>query len=372
MFRASASARQVGGGRLGGPRSRLAGAIAAWPLAALAAGCGGGSSSDTPTTRTVATRPDPAAAASAAQIVIAKPADGTRLRAREQGGLLRVRAKLSGGARAGTTVHLSASCQPRRCKARAKAGTAGRWNVPMTLTTTLAARFVTVDARAAADEAAPVSAVTTVELSRAGPAGARGTAGARARPRPSRRAQVTTRTRRAATIPAPRSLPHDVLVIGDSLAVGMEDAMRAALPGWRVRTDARIGRPLAEGMRILAARRAPAIIALSLFTNDDPGNTAALARAVRATASRPGGCAIWATVVRPPYNGVSYAAANDVLTGLVADPKLAGSLQLVDWRGAVAQSSGYVARDGVHGTPAGYRALGRLYAGAIHACAGER
>jgi len=341
-------------------------------LAALAAGCGGGSS-DAPPTRSVATLPDPAAAAAAARIVIAKPADGTRLEAREaQGGLLRVRAKLSGGARAGTTVHLSASCEPRRCKARAKAGAAGRWNVAMTLTTTPAARFVTVDARAAADEAAPVSAVTTVELSRAGPAGARGAAGAGTRPRPSRRAQVATRTRRAATIPAPRSLPHDVLVIGDSLAVGMEDAMRAALPGWRVRTDARIGRPLAEGMRHLAAQRAPAIVALSLFTNDDPGNTAALARAVRATASRPRGCAVWATIVRPPYNGVSYAAANEVLTGLAADLKLAGSLQLVDWRGAVAQSSGHVARDGVHGTPAGYRALGRLYAGAIRACAGER
>jgi lysophospholipase L1-like esterase len=163
-----------------------------------------------------------------------------------------------------------------------------------------------------------------------------------------------------------------VLVIGDSLAVGMQDALRAALPGWRVRVDARIGRPLAEGMRVLGAQRdVPAILAMSLFTNDDPGATQALEQAVRATAGRSGGCAVWATIVRPPYNGISYAAANGVLVRLAGDPQLALGLRLVDWRGAVAQSPSYLAGDGVHGTPEGYRARGELYAAAIRACAGE-
>jgi hypothetical protein len=36
-----------------------------------------------------------------------------------------------------------------------------------------------------------------------------------------------------------------VLLIGDSLAVGMADALRLALPGWRVGVDARTSRPLA-------------------------------------------------------------------------------------------------------------------------------
>jgi lysophospholipase L1-like esterase len=169
--------------------------------------------------------------------------------------------------------------------------------------------------------------------------------------------------------PAPRRRKHDVLVIGDSLAVGFEPALKAALPGWRVRVDGRIGRPLAEGMRILAGQTStPAILAFSLFTNDDPRETPALEAAVRATATRPGGCAVWATVVRPPLAGVSYDAANALLRGLANDPELA--LRLVDWAAAVARSPSLLARDGVHGTPAGYRALGRLYAAAVASCAG--
>ena len=167
-----------------------------------------------------------------------------------------------------------------------------------------------------------------------------------------------------------RTLPHDVLVIGDSLAVGMADALRAALPGWRVRIDGKISRPLAVGMQLLAQEPdVPAIVAFSLFTNDDPGATGALEQAVRATASRPGGCAVWATIVRPPYNGVSYAAANRVLERLGGDLRL--GLQLVDWAGMVAQSPSLVAGDGVHATPAGYVARGQAYAAAIRACAGE-
>lgn len=161
-----------------------------------------------------------------------------------------------------------------------------------------------------------------------------------------------------------------MLVIGDSLAVGMESSLRAALPGWTVRVDARTGRPLAEGMRILAAQRdSPAIIAFSLFTNDSPGATAALEQAIRSAVGRAGGCAVWATIVRPPLEGVSYGAANTLLERLAGEPDLALGQQLVDWRAVVSQSPSYLAGDGVHGTPTGYRARGQLYAGAIRACA---
>ena len=122
-------------------------------------------------------------------------------------------------------------------------------------------------------------------------------------------------------------------------------------------------------MGILAAEPdPPAILAFSLFTNDDPSATAALERAVRATASRPGGCAVWATIVRPPYNGVSYDAANRVLERLASDPQL--RLRLVPWAEAVARSPSFVAGDGVHATPEGYRARAELYAQAIRSCAG--
>ena len=94
---------------------------------------------------------------------------------------------------------------------------------------------------------------------------------------------------------------------------------------------------------------------------------------MRATAGRPGGCAVWATIVRPPANGVSYAAANALLERLAGDPQLALGLQLADWsapsrRIAVAARARRRARRRRRAT--GARA--ELYADAIRACAGER
>jgi len=322
------------------------------------AGCGDASSSD-------AARTAPGDDA----LSIASPADGSQLRARDtQGDALRLRTQVRGSARPGSVVLLRATCRPRRCDARATAAADGRWTVAMTLTTTRAALFVTIDATVGQGPSAR-RAVTTVELVGPRRSSGDGAAGTRSRGDAARR----TRSDRAATPTPARRLPqHDVLVIGDSLAIGMADSLRAALPGWRVRIDARIGRPLGEGMQILAAERdPPAILALSLFTNDGPRATAQLAQAVRATATRPGGCAVWATIAAPPIDGVSYAAANELLEQLARDPDLAPGLQLVDWRSLVGRDPSFLEGDRVHGTPEGYRALGRLYADAIRACAGE-
>ena len=66
----------------------------------------------------------------------------------------------------------------------------------------------------------------------------------------------------------------------------------ALLPGWKVRVDGRVGRPLAEGMGIVAATPLPAdgreVLAVSLFTNDAPTRTAQLQAAVRTTLERTG------------------------------------------------------------------------------------
>lgn len=318
-------------------------------------GCGGGSSGGARGTRG-ATSP---AVAVDAPIVIARPADGSQLAARAtKGGALRVVVRLRGTTRPGGSVFLHAGCRPRRCAARAVAASDGGWAKAMTVTTTRAARFVTIDASSRADLSTPGSAVTTVELI--------------APRRPRTVGRSSGRPPASVSLPPPRRplLPHDVLMIGDSLAVGTAEDLQAALPGWQVRTDGRVSRPLAEGMRILASSPdPPAILAFSLFTNDDPSATGALEQAVRATATRAGGCAVWATIVRPPYNGVSYDAANRVLETLAADPRL--SLQIVDWSGLVARNPSYVGGDGVHATPAGYRARAQLYAAAIRACAGE-
>jgi hypothetical protein len=310
------------------------------------------------------------AAAGSAPITIARPLDGSRVRATTTPrGRLRARTTVRGAATPRGSVFLSASCRPQRCKARATAGADGHWSASMTLTTTRAARFVTIDASSQARVSSTGSAVTTVELAGPRVVGASGDGGSGTGGSGPRRRAAAAPPLPAPPPPAGPALPHDVLVIGDSLAVGMADYLRAALPGWRVRIDGKISRPLGVGMQILAQEPdVPAIVAFSLFTNDDPSATGTLERAVRASATRPGGCAVWATIVRPPYNGVSYDAANRVLERLGSELP---DLRLADWAGAVAQSPSFVGGDGVHATPEGYRARGELYAAAIRQCAGE-
>jgi lysophospholipase L1-like esterase len=112
----------------------------------------------------------------------------------------------------------------------------------------------------------------------------------------------------------------------------------------------------------------PMVLAISLFTNDDPTHTSALETAVRRTLALVGsrGCAIWATIARPPVNGVSYRAANALLARIATDN---ARLRLVPWAERVAATPQLLGADGVHPTPAGYQLRAQLYAQAAQACA---
>lgn len=172
--------------------------------------------------------------------------------------------------------------------------------------------------------------------------------------------------------PAPQ-----LAMIGDSLAVGTDAPLRANLYGWKVTTDGRVSRPLAEGMALLDATPLPSrplALAFSLFTNDDPRAVDALEAAVRKSLDRLGrdDCAIWATIVRPRLGGVSYTAANDRLKALALDVDIAGRLLVIDWAAAVRRNRGWLHKDGVHPTAEGYAARAQLYAGAAEACADDR
>jgi hypothetical protein len=115
----------------------------------------------------------------------------------------------------------------------------------------------------------------------------------------------------------------------------------------------------------------PAVLAFSLFTNDDPVAVGALEAAVRRSVERVprGGCALWATIVRPEVGGVSYAAANARLRALVEDPALRDRLRVVDWARAVAgHRRAWLTKDKVHATSAGYLERARLYARAALDC----
>lgn len=163
--------------------------------------------------------------------------------------------------------------------------------------------------------------------------------------------------------------PRPVTLIGDSLSVNQEALLETELPGWPVTSDARIGRPLAEGMGILADTALPAggVLAMGLFTNDDPSHTSQLAAAVAESLRRagPSGCAIWATIAAPPVQGRTFDAANLLLNELaLRDPRL----RIVQWAQAIQQFPSLLAGDGVHPQPAGAGLRAQLFAQAARSC----
>jgi hypothetical protein len=142
--------------------------------------------------------------------------------------------------------------------------------------------------------------------------------------------------------PLPASA-RNLVVIGDSLAVGMQPFLQQYLQGWNTTVDARAGRPLAEGMRQFDAKPDPSnetVYAFSLFTNDGPTNLTALETAVKRSTTK--GCAVWATIVRPAVGGTSYDGANSRLNGLASN-----RVKVVQWADQVSKNPGWIAGDGV-------------------------
>jgi len=165
-----------------------------------------------------------------------------------------------------------------------------------------------------------------------------------------------------------RHVPRSLMLVGDSLGVGISPLLQSGLAGWNVKTDDLVGRPLATGMAIWRQRTTrPGVAAFSLFTNDDPRALSSLRSAVRETLrDQKGRCVIWATIHRAPVGGVSYTAANQLLKRMAArNPK---RLKIVDWAGAVAKSPSLIGPDGVHGTAAGYATRARMYENAARSC----
>jgi lysophospholipase L1-like esterase len=167
---------------------------------------------------------------------------------------------------------------------------------------------------------------------------------------------------------ASAAAPSRVLVVGDSLAVGLEPYLGAMLRPSDVVWDARSGRTTPQALPLLRARlreETPRTVVLSLGTNDGSDPRRFADRIRRALAAIPAGvCVVWVDVNRPPRKG-SYVALNQVLRDAARKDR---RMVVVDWDRAVLTGR-VTLPDGLHPDPAGFRLRSRLIADAVaHGC----
>ena len=162
-------------------------------------------------------------------------------------------------------------------------------------------------------------------------------------------------------------LAPSVLVVGDSLAVGMVPFLERMLPGVAVTFDARAGRTTPQGLVALRARLRelrPQAVAVSLGTNDGPDPGRFASRIERALTAIPAdACVVWADVARPPRKG-AFGALNIALRAMARRDR---RLRLIAWHRAVTRGAVRLP-DHVHPDTAGFRTRSRLYASALAAC----
>jgi lysophospholipase L1-like esterase len=163
--------------------------------------------------------------------------------------------------------------------------------------------------------------------------------------------------------------PRTVLHYGDSLTVGTGVYLPSFLPGWSITESATVGRHTVDAPRELRSLSAslPHVLVISLGANDDPSSVAAFATEVRRIATTAGAsrCVIWSTVVRPPYNGVSYEGYNRVLQRAA---RANANFRVFDWQALARAHPQWFGSDGVHPTADGYRARAAALARLVKSC----
>jgi lysophospholipase L1-like esterase len=159
------------------------------------------------------------------------------------------------------------------------------------------------------------------------------------------------------SFPAAGGGNRTVLHYGDSLAVGTDLYLDRYLADWTVRSSTDVSRHAADAPSALAALgpSLPRVVVLSVGTNDDPGAVSDFRRIVRRTVgvAGPARCVVWATIVRPPYQGVPYSGYNEVLRTAAARH---ANLVVLDWAAMARTHPGWFGADGVHPSMTGYRA----------------
>jgi len=166
---------------------------------------------------------------------------------------------------------------------------------------------------------------------------------------------------------APATLPpSQASLLGDSLNVGVETYLRDELQGWQVDADDEVGRSTLTGVEHLRTRGtalAPYLV-VSLGTNDPVGGVDAFRSDVVDVLriAGPTRCVVWVGISR---DGDAYEPFNAVLRKAASK---AANLRLVDWPALVHAHPEYVAADGIHATPDGYRARAGAIVAAMRGC----
>jgi lysophospholipase L1-like esterase len=159
---------------------------------------------------------------------------------------------------------------------------------------------------------------------------------------------------------------RSVLDLGDSLSVGTAPYLRQQLPRYRIERFHDVGLHADDAAELVRAVGSglPRVLVVSAGTNDDPRIVSAFSRAVSGILAAAGRerCVVWPTIARPPAAGSTYAGLN---RALVRADRRHANLVLVDWVGMVRRHPGWLSKDGVHVSPAGYRARARAIAAAV-------
>jgi len=156
-----------------------------------------------------------------------------------------------------------------------------------------------------------------------------------------------------------------VSLVGDSLNVGVEPYLEQELAGWTIDTDDVVGRSTETGVEHLREKGASLgrYVVISLGTNDPSGAVDAFRTDIEQVLGLARGrCVVWATIHR---DGDAYAPFNGALETEAAANR---NLRLVDWTSMLAAHPEWLAADGIHATPDGYRARAAAIVSAMRGC----
>ena len=152
--------------------------------------------------------------------------------------------------------------------------------------------------------------------------------------------------------PHPAAAP--VLLLGDSLAVGISYDLQTSWSARVISMDAEVGRSTPTQAAILApyAASSPPVWVVSLGTNDSPDTFPAAARQIVRLAG-PRRCLVWFDVHRPSTQDAINAELHQL-----ADRHR--NVHLLDWSSLAAANPQWFGSDGIHPTTDGYTQRAQL------------